>query len=206
MVLDYFFETCAQDNRCAFHEPTAAAVKERYETLMDDIRMYPRVFNPWSMGTWVPVLTTYSLANVIVENTLRGPLQAFPILAEWLARWEANNDTTSEHLALGSEDAYPEFSNTVPWDADDPDYAIGYDGQVSRLESEEITNCADWPVQPTDPNELQTLLDESPSPRPAAMLEVGRKIWCAGSVRPKWRYTGMDALIYDSEGNSPGEC
>ncbi|ROT34538.1 hypothetical protein SODALDRAFT_286406 [Sodiomyces alkalinus F11] len=196
MTLEYFFETCSEDARCAFHKPTAAAVRERYETLMDDIRMRPRVFNPWNLPGRTPVLTTYALANIIVTDALRAPLETFPQLAGWLTRWEANNDTTSEHLALGNSDAYPEFSNTVPWDANNPDYANDNDALTTRLESEEISNCADWPEQPTDPIELQTLLNESPSPRPAAMLEVGRKIWCAGSARPKWRYTGTECLAH----------
>ncbi|KAJ7649384.1 Alpha/Beta hydrolase protein [Mycena polygramma] len=90
-ALQSFFDGCAAagPDLCAFYEPTAAAIADRLETLVESVRAQPvPAITPVAYG-----IVDYSLLRYTIFETLYSPYALFPLLAQGLADLEKGNGT-----------------------------------------------------------------------------------------------------------------
>ncbi|KAH8812707.1 TAP-like protein-domain-containing protein, partial [Xylogone sp. PMI_703] len=97
-VMAAFYELChrAGPSRCAIYEPTPAAIEKRLNSLLEKLKISPRVVSdiPAScVGTCpgvtvIPELVTYSSLKRLISTSLYRPIQLFPELARVCAALE----------------------------------------------------------------------------------------------------------------------
>ncbi|KAM0326999.1 hypothetical protein ACHAQA_006120 [Verticillium albo-atrum] len=89
-VVDAFYETCHEAGpvKCAFHEGTPRAIKERLDRLFVALKQHPIIISPSDEGPAVPVLVTWSELKRLFFSALYQPQAQFANFARIAAALE----------------------------------------------------------------------------------------------------------------------
>lgn len=194
-IMEAFFEFCSRagPDRCAFHEPTAEAIEERFLTLLNSLRKSPVLIPARANGTQLemPELVTYSKLQNLIRSCMYKPIYRFPALASAMEALEQRDGIP--YYQLRNEDSGPlplldfcTMNETLPTIPSVP---------VHSEDAFPAIMCADGDPIPSDEwtpdfflaysEELQRISKYS------GASNVHSKLSCAGrEVRPAWRYAG----------------
>ncbi|KAK9426331.1 putative TAP-like protein-domain-containing protein [Seiridium unicorne] len=194
-IMEAFFEFCnkAGPDRCAFYQPTAEAVEERFLALLDSLRKIPVLIPAQTNGTQLemPELVTYSKLQNLIRSCMYKPIYRFPALATAMAALEERNGVPYYQLRNEDDGDLPllnfcTMNETLPTIPSVPQHSEDAFPAIM---------CADGDAVPADewtPDSFLTYFGELQRiSKYAGASNVQSKLSCAGrQVRPKWRYAG----------------
>ncbi|KAM0285790.1 hypothetical protein ACHAQH_001252 [Verticillium albo-atrum] len=198
-IIDYFFKECAAAPGCAIHEPTADAVRKRFEAIVEYSKLNPvygRSLGPLSVGgdvehTYLTEPPTYSALLVEIRTATYLPYLFFANLANFLKKVEDGGYSTAEDTVISTPPSWwtkvdgAAFSDTRLRDVHNPDDWIG-----PQYWSDEFTVCGDWPELPDGIDDIKDMLAEAVGRHRLGAAEVEVKLRCLGAPRPRRRFEG----------------
>jgi hypothetical protein len=188
--MEGFYSMCHQagERKCTFYEDTAEKIRDRLETLLDDLRMRPVIALVTPDRHSLPEIITYSKVRKFISAALYRPIQKFGPLADALAALEKGDGLTYLSIVNPAANALPETCDqnpippTVPLDA----LFEGTDDAFPAImcsDAEPLTETA------VEFEEYANALQEIS--KAAGAVNVLFRISCAGrTIRPKWRFSG----------------
>ncbi|ETS79188.1 hypothetical protein PFICI_09041 [Pestalotiopsis fici W106-1] len=200
-IMEAFFEFCnrAGPDKCAFHEPTSEAIKERFLALLSSLRKLPVLIPAGTNGTELemPELVTYSKLQNLIRGCMYKPIYRFTELASAMAALERRDGVP--YYQLRNEDEGPPalpvgfcaVNETTPNVPAVPEHSEDAFPAIMCADGEAVP-AADW-----TPDSFQTYFEELQRiSRYAGASNAQSKLSCAGrTVRPKWRHAGPYANI-----------
>lgn len=191
LFLDFFATSCAADKGCAIHEPSAEAVKRRFESIIDNARLAPAFVPLPSKFDYLSQPPTFTFAIGVLASAMGNPYTSFPNVASVLAMIETGGSQTAENLLSSStwnnSVAYTDSTYRSPMDPD-----AGRKGFSNKYPlSEDWISCSDMPVVSDDLEAFKEKLDEIKLRGPIEAALFTRLISCMGrKFRAKGMYTG----------------
>ncbi|KAH6693710.1 Alpha/Beta hydrolase protein [Plectosphaerella plurivora] len=193
-LFDFFASSCAADEQCPLHLDSAAEVRARIDSILENLRSSP-VFVPLGEGAefnynvqWTP----YSAVAMTLIGIVGLPFLAFRDAALALFAIEQGGFGTAENFL--AEKPWPrgsDFLDTTYRSPLDPD--AGRKGNLGNKypPTEDWTICNDLPAMPEDLEQFKEWLDRARAQDTIAAAVVGQVLNCMGrTVRAKGLYTG----------------
>lgn len=198
-IMEAFFEFCnrAGPDKCAFHEPTAKAIEERFLALLSSLRKMPVLIPAGTNRTQLemPELVTYSKLQNLIRGCMYKPIYRFPQLASAMAALERRDGVP--YYQLRNEDEGGPPTPPVGFCAVNGSAPTAPPALVPEHSEDAFAAimCADGEAVPADewtPEAFETYFEELQRiSRYAGASNAQSKLSCAGrAVRPKWRYEG----------------
>ena len=196
LMLEFFLESCAADERCAVHEPTVEAVRERVFGILEKSR-YELAFLPTPSGLdYVRQVPTYSLLLGVLESATGNPYNNFPSIATAFKLAEEGGAGTAEDLLEGTEwEGASDFTDTTYRSPLDPD--AGRKGFANKYGmSEDWQVCNDLPPLEDDIEAFRETMNELRSEGPSRVAMFARFIYCMGrKPRAQGTFAGKSGLL-----------
>lgn len=167
-ALDWLFTSCSTSSACALHEPTPAAVRVRYERIVDSLLRHPVAV----VDGAVYGMVDWDMARGVIFESLYAPYNSFPNLAHALADLETGDgramyalsgrdDSTWRCDSPSTSDVQPEINTAILCGDGDP--VLDDHEQLERWQAELRKSgswadmmsvrpaCAGWKMQTKNP-------------------------------------------------------
>jgi hypothetical protein len=203
-IMDGFHTSCytAGPQKCAFHAESSVAVQKRLQKLLTSLKMSPvLVTGAEQAGLYMPELVTYSKVQRLISRTFYKPHFKFEKLAQVFADLEEGDGLSFLSMWADFESGpgprgFCSLNDTSPYVPMDVDY---WDDAFAAI------MCSDGEPLDETPAEFEKYADR--------ILGIGKatgaanvyfRVACAGrTVRPKYRFTGMEAAANSWQRKSP---
>lgn len=190
-VMDGFYSMCQQagPTKCAVYEDTADKIRDRLETLLDELRTRPAIalLETDGYGSF-PELITYSKVRKAISAALYRPIQKFGPLADALAALEKEDGVAYQRIMNPETRTLPDTCNQNPVPPTTPLDALfeGTDDATPAIMCSDAEPLTETAVEfEKYANALQEIS------KAAGAVNVLFRISCAGrTIRPKWRFSG----------------
>jgi len=92
-IMAAFYHLChkAGVSACAFYSSSPSLIKERLQTVLENLKKHPIIVSPLDEITGLPEIITYSSLQRLISASLYRPILLFPFLAQVLASLEAGD-------------------------------------------------------------------------------------------------------------------
>ncbi|KAL3422757.1 alpha/beta hydrolase fold family protein [Phlyctema vagabunda] len=184
-VMEAFYRFChiAGPENCALHASSPSAIEDRFQQVLNDLKVHPIIVPTPPQSMDYPELITYSSLKRLISAALYRPVFMFPSLARVVASLESGDGEPFLNL-ITTEGMRKQFSCECNIDS------------IEDLESSDDAfpsiMCSDGEKMTGGVEEFEKYADNlMTQSKSAGAVNVLFRMSCAGwEMRPKWRYSG----------------